>query len=733
MMTKSIPRKRLSMISRYFFLTTRRKHRSRIPPAGVFLAVNLMFFFPYCLFADETPSPSPAVIFPTGTPTPTPGEDLIESRILIETMSDSVGSQWPLKPRSNLPVTPTPTETSASTAIDTRFGLIPSVTTLNNTFNDYIVEIVQGLFHNDMWREGRQSEDFAQRTIQMIGSANAAVSNVASGPGLTRNAIPVLEPSVRRDQKKTIGTVAISSVLRAIAVKPILERDGNKYRDNTIDPVAMVGWACFSLDTDGFADQLPRENDNGGENYIQYHVQDIIGRKDVAMIGRPIVGLDDNGDPTGPVDARLQSRKEDDIYDIKPAVVDQLIGSEQTVYVDNKKLEPFSEPQIQTALSLYSCLIALGKASWVNANKARPIQVNFEVDDRFESRPGQTDFRPESRVGRYVGIEVNNPDLQTAPDGLIESCVGAVVFANAHYALPPENRSMMDSSLSKSQTVCYPEKKVAMIARGDVVVGDSTAPAGNVSGFDTSILEINGGIHLSPRASSPALDSKVAPPHRAGLVYFDAQRNALRVSVAAPVSTVGGEKQGSADWRQTEVAWVDVGLDTESIVPSRDIAGGPKEPGRAAFSLAAATRDTVIESLESARTLAVSGVSPYLRPSARVIPPPNPLKAAALGQPTTLLMSGFDGLPRIFWRRAGVNHQGDFTSSWREISSSDMESVPGLPGGDGAVSALLDFTASDSRDGHAIPPAKRGDIILFLLVDSTSGQTATTSFELGGG
>ena len=100
-----------------------------------------------------------------------------------------------------------------------------------------------------------------------------------------------------------------------------------------------------------------------------------------------------------------------------------------------------------------------------------------------------------------------------------------------------------------------------------------------------------------------------------------------------------------------------------------------------------------------------------------------------LGQPTTFLISDFEGLPRILWRRScGTPKQPEHTS-WKEIDASVLLSAAGLSGDDAAtvLSGVVDF-AEPGLDGAA---AKSGQVVQLALQDRVTLQTTGTSFVLG--
>lgn len=701
--------------------------------------IVLVLLLPCIGFAQtptETPEPSPSVS-PAPSLTPLPCFNVLESLETasppasptaipapvnyLETMFGSAGSRWPLKPLED------------TADISPTFGLapiynstLPGDENYRESNSEFSVEIIQSAYNWELY-DNSQKGEFANHTMQFLAASHAALANLASGEGLTRSSsVPVSQE--RQDQKYVIGTVALAGSLRGGTTM------GDGKFSYGVDTWNAVGSAIFTslgfdfsqLGSPGNQDDISFENGHDGdERYAQYHMKEVIALRSIAGIGRSIAAFDETGILLGPTDARLQARKEDDIYDIAPAIVDSLIGTESTVYIDNNKNDNITG-KLGCASPIWLNFITLAKQSWINVNKLRGIQVNFYCADNALTCAG-TNQREGSKVENYVGVEISAPD--NVPSGLINSAIGLKIGDGKHYSMPPQLATLVDKSLDEANMAAIPERKVAILAHGNVIVGDPDSSGSfRKSGYDTSILDVNGAVHMSPRMGPPAFDRRVAPSHRAGLVYFDVQRNALRVSVAAPVSAVGGEKQGSADWRQTEVAWVDVGLDTESIVPSRDIAGGPKEPGRAAFSLAAATRVTVIESLESARTLAVSGESPYLRPRVRVLPPPDPLNVAQSEYPTIFLTSGFDGVPRIFWRRKDLAAtQWPDATSWCEVDFDAIQSAGGFSHPDTAFSAIINYAQMEDSD---LPP-RYGQLVELLLIDRTTSQAAGASFTIG--
>lgn len=148
------------------------------------------------------------------------------------------------------------------------------------------------------------------------------------------------------------------------------------------------------------------------------------------------------------------------------------------------------------------------------------------------------------------------------------------------------------------------EKYATLIARGDVIVGDIQPADTSATGFDAGVLYVNGVLRLKARTEPPTFAENVAPSDRVGLMYFDATRNCLRVSVAAP-----REGLQRTDWKEAEIVWVDVKLNTKTLNPLTDVKGA--RPGRA--SMASASREEVLRGIERAKQTALAGTSVFLK------------------------------------------------------------------------------------------------------------------------
>src|SRR5690606_22118002 len=70
----------------------------------------------------------------------------------------------------------------------------------------------------------------------------------------------------------------------------------------------------------------------------------------------------------------------------------------------------------------------------------------------------------------------------------------------------------------------YPERRASIVARGDVIIGDSMVNASqsdpSITGYNTDVLHVRDVLHLQPRTSPPMLSENLAPSDTVGLLYF---------------------------------------------------------------------------------------------------------------------------------------------------------------------------------------------------------------------
>ncbi|MBI1291904.1 hypothetical protein GC173_11775 [bacterium] len=606
------------------------------------------------------------------------------------------GSRWYLSPLDETnpsPVTFAPPPGQASTGKNMTF------------FNSWSPLVSQAMYRGGMWTsDDMQNEEFAKKIIFMCGAVTNTISNLETGPGKTRP--EVINPG-DLFFKYTIGAWNQAQIMGG-------------------GTAADLYTACGSVSF-GFTSFFNPNATEEGTGLKQMYATLITGAENGAIIGRrigPDMGLPG---AMGEVDGRQGNIKEDDWWDAVPANIGLMVGTTNSVFVDNKRLGECEPPgtvagHVGTAVGTRSGIVGSVQGSWINVDEAIGTLSLFGIGAGLPSSPDyfcNGSERAGSRVGAWKAFEAAPPSWD--PTEVTVGSSNAALFysqdipdaGGAPVMGTAQVQKMLGSNADQAASV---EEFATLIARGDVVVGDGQAMGH--SPYDTDVLHVKDVIHLQPRTEPPTFDENTAPSDRVGLLYFDVTRNALRVSL--PVGSGGG--QAGKSWKSSEVVWVDLATVAEKIDPQKDIVGGKKGEG-----LTKATAKEAAAQIENAAKEAADGASPYAVPKATVLIASEGLKDTSGAVTMNVMLSSYGkAKPRVFWKRLGRGHYLEGETDWQEIPSEKLA----VPAGATASFGALTGRATLAAPGKMGSRGKSGDVIQFLFVHPETGQTTATSARL---
>lgn len=217
-----------------------------------------------------------------------------------------------------------------------------------------------------------------------------------------------------------------------------------------------------------------------------------------------------------------------------------------------------------------------------------PETVTFQEQHAMVIWPG-TEYETDVDPGSYPPTPTPTPQGLMAAAGESEPAELATLSESDADAV--ENSSILDIG-----------RNASLVANGDVVIGDGKTGSPDDAAFDSDVLYVNGVLHLEPRTAPPEFDDSVAPCDRVGVMYFDLTRGCVRVSVAAP-----REDLQRKDWKEAEVAWVDVKLNKKTFDPKTDV----KSPKGQAAKMPNAKLDEIWASVEREKANASAGNSVF--------------------------------------------------------------------------------------------------------------------------
>jgi hypothetical protein len=571
--------------------------------------------------------------------------------------------------------------------------------------NEFNAQTVQGVYEEHMWPEGHQADNFASRTIMMTGTTSSAASNLISGVGRTRKSDDLME-NILNTNKYTIGTISTASMLRGAT---------------GFDAASVMGATNFAVAS--FANPPVWEPGGTDEYYRQMYATVVQGSENAAWIGRRYTNASADGRVAGPVDVRNMGYKEDDLWAPVPANLGALVGTTGHVFIDNKLTEyltplaataPFYSGFIDFVAGVRANIIANVEDSWVNINQVVAYDANLLFMDMWERDPNSKtcgDERCGSTIRQYTGVRIN-PIVDTDPECQVQIDV-RVGVAVADLA---DSDGMLASNLhpllATDDLAVEPKlatNNASIVADGRVVLGDGRSNLAQ-TGFSTDVTHIRDVLRLEARTEPPVFTEDVPAADRVGLIYFDAARGSLRVSVPYGSPSTG-------DWKDAAVAWVDIALATDAIDPARDVVG-------ARGAALEADNAGLHAGLESGRQAFARREGAFIRPTAEVIAPEDWSSPEA--QSVTMILAGFEpSQTRVYWRLRATDPRGVTGTSWALATNLVLGEVSGV-----GETALATLPFQNFVSGRTIP--HRGQVVELMAVDARTGQGAGGAFSLVG-
>jgi hypothetical protein len=639
--------------------------------------------------------------------------------------------------------------------------------------NEFNVQFVQGVWQDDMWptATGAKEPVFANRVVQMMGTHSASVMNLLSGAGDT------MPTDNAKFQKYQHGKFAIGTTNQGVLLK------GGRYEAVGSSPVhvhrdlfqatgtASYAWAAFDSATDeGFLASSPSTGAKSSPLFAILHASE-----NHSFVGKRISESNSSGALTSGVDARALTYRESDKFAPGVAMIHNSTGSVNGVWLDLKKDDalgsivnkhggPGNAPggrgqdagYIHDAIGTMSLLAAPISGSYVNVGLGVGFLGVFTWGDppSFE-RIGDLEGcdasdRCDSVIRELVffkNLNMPESESQADPPGceqlisvnsiglfLSDTIPGSGGGAETQHAGLISDRYFEHTP---DKFVATPERRAGIINRGDTVLGDGRVGKdhGHSTGFDTDVVHVRDVLHLNPRTAPPVIASSVPASDRAGLLYFDAGRGTLRVSV--PIR--GPETTHTTDWKHDAVAWVDVPLATDRIRPEDIVLNDPEtfrpeayfdaenhpETGGAEF------RALIDGGLERARAEAQGDqiTSPYIAPALEVIARDRVaddtlvLHLQLAGFRRLLTADAGDAVPEVHFSIRTQRTKTYFErSNWSLVPAANVLRTS-------ARAAGVSHHPGDEVLSVAIPlPAEhRAGTLHVTLIDPETGQTAGTS------
>jgi hypothetical protein len=174
----------------------------------------------------------------------------------IETLGESIGSRFPMRPLSGPDAGPTPVSYKPAGGGKglASWGLPPAIDTTDTDMtdwrpNDFSALVVQGLYEDDMWEQDYQISQFAAPLFFMVGASIRAAASLTAGFGKTYT---------REWGRNDAEAMKESKTLIGLLSQGILLRGGSKFDSFNAVGSVFCGFA---------ADQGNQEAEPGWETY----------------------------------------------------------------------------------------------------------------------------------------------------------------------------------------------------------------------------------------------------------------------------------------------------------------------------------------------------------------------------------------------------------------------------------------------------------------------------------
>lgn len=502
---------------------------------------------------------------------------------------------------------------------------------------------------------GNEDGDYTTRSLDQVDPNEAITYNGALGSAVLRESAPDEETRLRATGSMHI-TAATFSMRKT--------SDGTKWDvTNALNSELDPAWYAAAW------------NEGGGFRGIE----------DFLSISRELAPLNpasSGGSPTQTLNARETATREDDVWDISPAVIKNMIASMNVVHLDGgHDSEGKSLVSVDTAAGVRG-----GVVTRTIDGRTAAIPVGMEIRAVLQKSPvfiqspertckesansptfGDNETEDATALADWAGLEIESP---TIPEGVEIGATTGVWVDDLSPAQaggsPIQVAAVMGIDVPQVQAFSV-EQDASLIARGDTLFDSSP----NTANIKYSTLYINDLLHLEPRDSPPIFDSAVKS-ERGGAIYFDAVLNRLCVSI--PIATGSPE-----DVDNPAVVWMPLAVETDS---------NQDPPSSTATS--------------------------YLRPRID-------LDGGAAGCSVGIRMSHFSSSGADFyWRRPGYGYD--------KLGRTQWEAVPENP--QTSAAALFDASVFMAVGPDGIDPSSLPNVVVHIMaIDKETGEVAGLAFD----
>jgi hypothetical protein len=414
---------------------------------------------------------------------------------------------------------------------------------------------------------------------------------------------------------------------------------------------------------------------------------------------------------------------ESDYWDPIAASIHRMGGSGNFIWIDNKRGEnssiaatpPFDGGYIQRATAVESGVFTFVEDSWVNANEVRGMATKLGLPNGpFPASPGHfnDDERCGSTIRDWIGVEVG-PVIQSDETVEVLGHVGCFIADQDPQMFG--GRPLVNPGLIGDREQRTLEKSASLITRSHVVIGDGRAS----DGWGTDVLYVNGMIRPAGLLKKPEIEAAIPDPDLAGAIYFDLERNCLRVAVPFMRHRGQPNEQKGLMWRDLAFVAPKDGEAEENLVKP--------DPSLEGVNLNNWEADKQVDFFDKAGKAAEQSDSPFLAPDMSIITVDGKLPR---GADVTLIFNN---------ARANHFEQATFKLAWKRVSGGQhgrygRGEVPWTPISSASYTvnaATRTVEISGIDFGRPGPDGATGEDMLVQIMAVTSrGYTTGAAFQV---
>lgn len=560
-----------------------------------------------------------------------------------------------------------------------------AVTDGGNTPNLYSPLNLHALYRDQQWETNTDSQehDFAQRGIwnypawfASVGAIESKVDGSASDATRSGNSVtqsfPITYVGLISQGIITKGSQNPGTWLRVLGRRDIAAT-AFEHGEEERNIAGVKRGPEYALDVLGF---------RGSENF--------------AGITWQMTGKVDSGSGQDRMDSRRMLIQEDQFWNPTPSVIKNVVAARNVAWIDNapgttnpghvtRAVGARNSLTTNVPKSAFSVIHGVGLEA-----KMWLAQIMYRLEETDESSKTNR-----HQIDDWAAMEISSPLYSDDLDVFAKT---GVYVEDPNPAGPSGSPLLVPKLAGSNASGTYIEQVASIIARGDAILANIDHKN------STDVVHIKDILHLTPQKDHPSFDPSVGMQDRVGILYFNATRNRLFLSIpfkaedwtsAAPNSHTFSSTEVTAINNQNPILWIPLDIDLATGSPVLPNGGDLTKIGDGGGSTSTET-------------------SKFAPMTVRV---QNQNQLVVDGYPTT------SGTPTVFWRRKGYGVEQRGKTDWAVLTVTNWGTNPYFD-----LSTLR--AADPNGDGYTPSNFPNGMEVEIILVDPDTQDVAGTTFRI---